>query len=196
MDICKTLTVVYSNVALLIGSDLLDKYQVVVDNVRNVSLVRSMGRETPLSKNFGYHYFLRPTEYNILYTYNELRKTHKNVPHSSADKLLNLLKPAGPWETNDETKSICQDITSRCNTCQYFVKVSIRFRVSLPTEENFKFGEKLSMDLVFLDGKAVLHLVYTANRFSAATFLDVHSEILNNSRRPLVSILNDVVSNV
>lgn len=42
--------------------------------------------------------------------------------------------------------------------------------------ENILSGEGLSLDLVFLDGKAVLHIVNSANPFPAETFLDSRGE--------------------
>lgn len=42
----------------------------------------------------------------------------------------------------------------------------------VPTEDNFVFGEELSMDLMFLDCKEVLYIVDTATHLSSATFVD------------------------
>jgi hypothetical protein len=51
----------------------------------------------------------------------------------------------------------------------------VRFKVSIP-EDDLVFGDEVSIDLMFLDGNAVLHVVDTATRFSAAAFLDAHDE--------------------
>lgn len=66
-----------------------------------------------------------------------------------------------------------------CKTSQIVVEIFQRlakefgtFRVSLPTKENLKFGEESSMDLMFLESEAVLHLVDIGNRFSANTLLN------------------------
>lgn len=48
-------------------------------------------------------------------------------------------------------------------------------KVSLTSDENIVFRDELSMDLMFQDGKAVLHVVDAAKHFSAITFLDAHS---------------------
>lgn len=45
----------------------------------------------------------------------------------------------------------------------------------MPSTDEQIFGEEISMDLTFIDGKAILHIVDTATRFSAAIFLDAHS---------------------
>jgi hypothetical protein len=37
------------------------------------------------------------------------------------------------------------------------------------------------MDLMFINGKAVLHVIDSTNRFNAATFLDSHSESYGQS---------------
>jgi hypothetical protein len=47
----------------------------------------------------------------------------------------------------------------------------VRFKVSIP-EEDLVFGDDVSIDLMFLDGSAVLHVVDTETRFSAPGFLD------------------------
>lgn len=47
--------------------------------------------------------------------------------------------------------------------------------MSLPIEQELKFGDELSIVLVFLDGKEVLHIIDTATRLSYATFLDAHA---------------------
>lgn len=38
------------------------------------------------------------------------------------------------------------------------------------------FGDELLLDLMFLDDKAVLHVIDTAPHFFAATFLDAYKE--------------------
>jgi hypothetical protein len=41
--------------------------------------------------------------------------------------------------------------------------------------EDIEFEDELSIDLMFIDGQAVLHVVDTVTRFSAATYLDSHN---------------------
>jgi hypothetical protein len=41
--------------------------------------------------------------------------------------------------------------------------------------EDIVFGGELSVDLTFIDGQAVLHVVDTAKKLSAETFLDSHN---------------------
>lgn len=46
--------------------------------------------------------------------------------------------------------------------------------MSLPNIDDLKFGDDLSLDHMFLEENAVLHIVDMATHFSAATFLDSH----------------------
>lgn len=52
----------------------------------------------------------------------------------------------------------------------------MRFEVTLPNEDRIVFGSDLSLDLMFINGKALLHIVDTATKFSSATFLDKYGQ--------------------
>lgn len=54
----------------------------------------------------------------------------------------------------------------------------MRFEASVPTVEHLVFGDKLSLALMFLDGRKVLHIINTATRFPAVTFQDAHNELI------------------
>lgn len=110
---------------------------------------------------------------NMLYTRSELVKLHRKFSHPSAKKLFDLLNLGRPLETDSQTRQIIK-INNCFNTYQRFTNQPIRFKASLSTEENIVLGGELSMDLMFLDGKAVVHIVNTATRFSAGTYLDSH----------------------
>lgn len=103
-------------------------------------------------------------------TQNQLVKLHRNISHPSNEKLLNLLKFAQKWENDSRTKDLLQEISRRCFTYQRFSPAPIPLKVSIPNEEELVFREELSMDLVFLGNKSVLHIIVTGKRFSAATF--------------------------
>jgi hypothetical protein len=47
--------------------------------------------------------------------------------------------------------------------------------------EDIVFGDELSIDLMFIDGQAVLHVADTGTRFSAATFLDSYNGLFGQS---------------
>jgi transposase InsO family protein len=115
------------------------------------------------------------TKETFLFSESELTKMHRGFYHPSSENLPNLLKRARPDDTNQETMQLLQQIASACETCLQLGPKPIRFKVSLPNMEDIVFGDELSIDLMFIDGQAVLHIVDTATRFSAATFLDSHN---------------------
>ena len=108
----------------------------------------------------------------ILFTRSELLKLHRNFYHPTVTNLMNLIKRAKPEEFNEATRKTLQEIADSCDTCQRSGPKPLRFSVSLPDEKDLVFGKEVSVDLMFIDGKALLHVVDTATRFSSATFLD------------------------
>lgn len=181
MVIHESVDVVRANVPLLIGLDFLDKYELYVNNVKNILCCSALDIQVPLKRKHGHVYLIWKKCDEILYTRPELLKLLKKFSHLASDKLFNLLKLARPWETNAETKRILDEIQNMCNTFQRISHAPIRFKVSLPSIEYLKFGDKLSLDLMLLNERAVLHVVDTATRFSAATFLDSNGESYGQS---------------
>ncbi len=173
--------VVRANVPFLIGLDLLDEFKLYVNTVTNQLIAPNLNLATPLVRKLGHIYLEWNKEDKILYTKQELVRIHRHFSHPATDKLLNLLKLARPWETDSETKDILEEIKKNCETCQRFAPPPIRFKVTLPTEDELVFGDELSIDLMWIDGKATLHIIDTATRFSAATFLDSHGENFGQS---------------
>lgn len=174
--------VVPADVPFLIGIDVLDQNKMYPNTVENKLYGPELDFDIPLIRKNGHVYLEWSKTERILFTKKELIKPHRNFSHPTADKLLNLLKLAIPWETDEKSKDIFEDIAKNCDTCQRHSAPPIRFKVSLPTEEqNLVFGDELSLDLMWLDSKAVLQIVDTATRFNAATFLDSNGETYGQS---------------
>lgn len=57
----------------------------------------------------------------------------------------------------------------------------MRLKASIPSEEELVFGDELSIELMFFDGKVVLHIVEITARLSAATFIDSFWETYGQS---------------
>jgi hypothetical protein len=167
--------VVRANVPLLIGLDVLDANDLTADTMSNKLRFPKGGWETPLVRKIGHVYLKWSYEGNILFSKSELTKMHRGFYHPSGDNLLNILKRARPDDTNQETIKLLQQIASACETGQKLGPKPIRLKVSLPNMEDIVLGDELSINLMFIDGQTVLHVIDTATRFSAATFLDSHN---------------------
>jgi hypothetical protein len=85
---------------------------------------------------------------------------------------MNLIKRARPDDLDKDTIAILQNISQSCETYQRLGPRPIRFKFSIPPTDDIVFGDEVSIDLMFISGKAILHIVDTAIRFSAATFID------------------------
>lgn len=125
-----------------------------------------------LCQEFEDTYTYNGPKLEVLFTKEELVKLRRTFSHIRKDKHLNLLNFARPWDTDYKTGDLLWEISKRCSMCQRFSSTAIHFNVSIPDGEELMFGEKLSMDPIFLESKVVLHIIDTATRLSAATFLD------------------------
>lgn len=50
------------------------------------------------------------------------------------------------------------------------------FKTPLPTLSDFKCRDEVSLNLMSIEGKAIINAVHTATRFSTAVFLEYHNE--------------------
>lgn len=75
---------------------------------------------------------------------------------------------------SNHTEEVLNEIVAELLPCQKFWQGHVRFKTTLPPEENLNFREDIFVDLIFLEGKTVLHVVNTANYFSVATFFHTH----------------------
>lgn len=105
---------------------------------------------------------------------------HRSFSHPCTAKIINLLKLARPWKTDEQTEEHVEEIAKNCDTCQRQTTAPVCFKVTLLLEEDLIFGDELSVYLIFLDGNAVLHIIDTTTLFSAATFLDCNGELTDN----------------
>lgn len=63
----------------------------------------------------------------------------------------------------------CYGISQRCDTFQRVQNAPSRFTGSFGAE-NVRFNERIPLDIVYIDGKPVLHIVDEVTHFSAAQF--------------------------
>ena len=81
-----------------------------------------------------------------------------------------MLKRSDDSQTTPSDFKELEKIASECNFCQRNMAAPTRFRTMLPPED-VVFNRCLCMDIMFLDGKAVPHMVDKSTKFSAAAFL-------------------------
>lgn len=124
--------------------------------------------EFPLVRKLGHMYLTWPDE--ILYTQEELRKVHRHFYHPDSQRLFSVLRRANPEECSSQTLAELEDVEEECDICQRLSKAPSRFRVSMP-HDSITFNRLLFCDLMFLEGKPVLHCVEKDTKFNVAAFL-------------------------
>lgn len=116
----------------------------------------------------GYVYY--EWNYEVMYTENKLKKSHRHFYHHRSSRILDIVKRSdNPTETK-ETLDMLQKITDSCYTFQRNASQPGRFRVALPSM-TVVFNRTFLMDLMYLDGAKVLKIVCKGTLFSADVFL-------------------------
>ena len=105
------------------------------------------------------------------FTRTQLSRLHRQFSHPSAKKLFDLIQKARPDEVTPETMENLKEITQLCDPCQRIQRAPVRFRVSLGTED-VQFNERILLNIMYIDGDPVLHIVDNGTKFNAALFLD------------------------
>lgn len=81
-----------------------------------------------------------------------------------------MLKRADPPRATAEVKRLLQDSISASGTCAAYSTRRFRFRASI-TLDKVVFNEEVAVDLVWLEGRPVLHLVDTHTHLQGAAML-------------------------
>ena len=125
------------------------------------------------------NYFLihrwQPTDIDYcLYSTTELRRLHRVFGHPSVNALANLLKRANPEEFTSDVRKTLQNISEKCDICIKHSSKPRRFKLTVGTGD-LRFNHTVAVDVMYLSGKAVLHMVDEATHYSAAQFLKKQS---------------------
>lgn len=116
----------------------------------------------------------------ILFTKQELSNFRRGFSHPVGDKLLNIINLAGPDEMNYETFKVLEEVSKHCLDYQCYGSSPRKFKSATLIEDAHVFGDEISIDIMFLDGKVLLHVVDLATLFSPATLIDSHGERMDN----------------
>ena len=145
----------------------MDKLQVRYDNLENVLIQH--GKRFPVVRKWGHPWLLlNQPEQTIAWSHlteTELRQLHRRFGHPSVRRLSDLLLRAG----HDVEVKMIEHLTKYCHQCQMNNKAPGRFKFTLKDDLDFNF--EIIVDVMYLDGKPVLHIVDTATAFQAARFL-------------------------
>lgn len=157
------------DVPLLIGLDVLDQDKLIANKVDGKLESRLYGWKMPITRKNG-HLYVTWGDHITLFTRQELLRMHRNFCHPSSKKLLALIRRSNIQHIDQETRKMLDDISKTCSTCQTFATKTQRFKVRILSDEVL-FNREVALDLMYLEGKALLHVVDIDTHFNSAQFL-------------------------
>lgn len=157
----------------------MDRLRITFYNLQNVVMQRGSTAKIPVVRKFGHPFMLldgihdhavytNPTLYETPGCYltdTELRQLHRRFGHPSNDRLQRLLERSG----HEFERQALEHLTKVCHECQKYGKSPGRFKFTLHEDREFNYC--IYIDVMYIDGQPVLHVVDDATRFQAARWL-------------------------
>jgi transposase InsO family protein len=107
---------------------------------------------------------------SAFYTLSELQKLHRSLGHRSVEQLSKILKRARPEEFSSSTRHALEEIASRCRSCEKQASRPRRFKLTVGAED-LRFNHAILADIMYVEGRPVLHIIDEATHFTAAKFM-------------------------
>ena len=158
------------DIPLLLGLRELRDHQLLVDYLDNTLLNRRLGWKTRLTDKFGHLYWELSVQESF-YSQSEIERMHRHFFHPSSKKLYDLLKKSEIGQATENLKGLIDSVTTACQKCKEFSSKPFRFRASLP-DNDVVYNHELAIDLLWLSGSPVLHVVDTHTSFQNAIFIE------------------------
>lgn len=158
----------------LLSLDDMDALGVYFNNLTNV-LVTPQG-DVPVVRRFGHSFLLWNSSlqgfiidsfnYTTCYLTNvELQRVHRRFGHPSVARLQKVLERAG----HDIDKQALEYLTKYCVHCQRHGQSPGRFKFNL--RDDVQFNYSIIVDIFYIGGKPVLHVVDEGTRYQAGKWL-------------------------
>jgi hypothetical protein len=158
----------------LLSLDDMDALGVYFNNLTNV-LVTQQGN-VPVVRRFGHSFLLWNSSlqgfimdsfnYTTCYLTNvELQRIHRRFGHPSIARLQKVLERAG----HDIDKQALEYLTKYCVHCQRHGQSPGRFKFNL--RDDVQFNYSIIVDIFYIGGKPVLHVVDEGTRYQAGKWL-------------------------
>lgn len=161
--------VVELDIPFIIDLDILNPHQLIVRYVENQLESMQLGLKLSLTYKRG-HVFLYWDVKSVMLKRSELTRLHVHFMHPAADLLLELIRRASPSKVSESVKRILDQITAACKTYCEFKSQPIRFKASI-FPDRLVFKQSISIDLLWLDEKPVLHVIDGHTNFRNGLFL-------------------------
>lgn len=127
--------------------------------------------EYPIVRTFGHPFMILPniTLANTFLSDTELRQLHRRFGHPSVNRLIRVLERSG-HDDSQHHRIVLEKINKFCHYCQKHGKSPMRFKFTIKNDTNF--NHTVFVDVFYISGDPVLHLVDEATKFQAARWLN------------------------
>lgn len=166
----RSIDVVNGEITLLIGLDHLDEYGTFLNTVNKTFTCRRQKWTITLTRKLGRIFYTWGDSDTILFTQNEIVKLLEQYFHPRAGKIFKLLNSVDRTGVDQKTMDILKDISKACEVCQNYSTQYILLRARIP-DSDIVFTQELEIDVMFLEEKVVLHVVYIATHFNETIFI-------------------------
>eukprot|EP00171_Calliarthron_tuberculosum_P004960 IDg4960t1 len=162
--------VVDADVPLLLSLADMDALKLHYNNLNDTLNHRDTRTHVSITRVFGHPFYIWHPLLESLYTEVELQRLHRRFGHPHTDKLMNFLKRVELNKINSSTRAMLQNIAKRCQACQIYSYKPRRFKFTLRDDRDF--NHTIYIDIFYIDGKPILHVVDEATRYQAARWLE------------------------
>lgn len=145
----------------------LDRLGATFDNVND--MLCQNNRKFPIVPKYGHPWLLLDKSKSVAWcnlTEPELRQLHRRFGHPSVRKLSDLLNRID----EDFDPKVIAEINRLCHQCQLHQRGPQRFKFNL-RDDHIEFNAEIIVDIFYLNGRPVLHVIDSATSFQAARFL-------------------------
>jgi hypothetical protein len=133
----------------------------------SVLVVRRFGHPFLLWKAPFYSFLIDSLDENPCFLTNvELQRLHRRFGHPSVSRLQAILDRSGH---TDVDKQALEHLTKYCKHCQIYSKAPGRFKFNLRDDVDFNFS--IIVDIFYIGGKPVLHVIDEGTRYQAGRWL-------------------------
>lgn len=152
----------------------MNNLQVYYNNITNTLVTPSV--TLPITRRFG-HLFLiwgdalkvyiqNSFNHNPCYLTNvEIRRLHRRFEHPLSTKLYSVLEQSG----HNVDKRALDHLTKFCSFCQKYGRSPGRFKFTLRKDLDFNYS--IFVDIMYINGSPVLHVINKATHYQAAHWL-------------------------
>lgn len=146
----------------------MDRLGVYYNNVRDEIICPDGATVVPVLRKWGHPWFFLDKTANSVYFLSEieLKRLHRRFGHPATDRLCRMLEKAGH---PDVDKQALAEIEKFCHHCQLNGPAPRRFKFTLRDDREFNY--EILVDVMYLSGRPVLHVVDWATAFQGARFL-------------------------